>query len=582
MASELPTPIATGFQQRLGLFDGTMLVAGTMIGSGIFITSQAIAVDVGSSGWLMFVWALSGIMTIIGALSYAELASMMPSAGGQYVYLKEAYSPLWGFLYGWTCFLVIQTGSIAAVAVAFAKFLGVMVPAIGTQVQLEALGPGTAKDLVAFFPALADLGTNADYQKSIIVFAATNVNWNLSLPFASEPFFEMKHFVITAGQIVAVSVIAFLTWLNCRGVQEGKIVQNVMGVTKTLALIGLILVGIFVVASPMARTANYTDMWGGLAESKSVQAMQKQLPTINLTLLGIMVVGGAMVGSLFSMDAWNNITFTAGEFKNPKRNLPLSLFFGTGMVIVLYLLANYAFIESLPVKGNPELATQNEKLADAEYKRAAELRQANQSEAAADALAKADRAASEAAYYRGIDGAKDDRVGTAVLELVSPRHGAYAMAIAIMISTFGCVNGMILMGARLYYVMALDNLFFRAVGKLNRRGVPAVGLIFQSIWSILLVFSGTYNELLDYVIFAVLVFYVLTVIGLFILRRTRPNAERPYRAFGYPVLPALYVVLCALVMVDLLIVKPKFTWPGLIIVLSGIPIYFCWRLLQRK
>ncbi len=579
MASQ-PSGSSHGFQQRLGLFDGTMLVAGTMIGSGIFITSQDIANDVGAAGWLMVVWALSGVMTLLGAMSYAELAGMMPHAGGQYVYLKESYSPLWGFLYGWTCFLVIQTGSIAAVAVAFAKFLGVLVPMIGTQVQLEVLQP--ARDVAALFPSLADLGTDALHQKAIIVFAATNVNWQFSLPFMAEPFFEMKHFVVTAGQIVAVGVIVFLTWLNCRGVQEGKIVQNVMGVTKTLALIGLILVGLFVVASAAARTANYGDLWGGLMGTESTLKMQKSLPAFNLTVIGLMVVGGAMVGSLFSMDAWNNITFTAGEFKNPKRNLPLSLFFGTSMVIVLYLAANYAFIESLPVQGDPSKALEKERLADAEYLKAEEYAKANNAAAAQEALKKADQAASEAAYHRGINGAKDGRVGTAILELLSPRYGAYAMAIAIMISTFGCVNGMILMGARLYYVMAVDNLFFRAVGRLNRRGVPAVGLIFQSAWSILLVFSGTYNELLDYVIFAVLVFYVLTVIGLFILRRTQPQAERPYRAFGYPVLPAFYVSMCALVMVNLLIVKPKFTWPGLIIVLSGIPIYFLWRLLQRK
>jgi APA family basic amino acid/polyamine antiporter len=512
------------FLQRLGLFDATMLVVGTMIGSGIFVTSQDIANDVGSSGWLLAVWGLAGIMTILGALSYAELAAMMPHAGGQYVFLREAYSPLWGFLYGWTCFLVIQTGSIAAVAVAFAKYLGVLVPELGTD----------------YYPA----------------------------------FLDIKVVKLSSGQLVAVAVIVVLTWLNCRGIQEGKLVQNVFTVAKTLALLALILVGLFVVSSSAAVSANSQDAWEGITRTGQYENVSGMLLTSG-PLIALMVAGGAMVGALFSADAWNNVTFTAGETKNPRRNLPLGLAIGAGSVILLYLLANAAYLACLPVNGAAALDAQVRARDD----RLAALKKqgASEEDIAAVAREKENLLENASTYERGIKYAKDQRVGTAVMELWSPREGAALMAIAIMVSTFGCVNGMILMGARLYYVMAKDNLFFQRVGTLNRRSVPAAGLILQSAWSILLVFSGTYNELLDYVIFAVLVFYVLTVTGLFILRRTQPNLERPYKAFGYPFLPALYVFLCAAIMIDLLIVKPKYTWPGLIIVLTGIPVYFIWR-----
>jgi APA family basic amino acid/polyamine antiporter len=499
---------APEFQRKLGLFDSTMLVAGTMIGSGIFIVSADIARDVGSSGWLMAVWILTGIMTIIGALSYAELAAMMPHAGGQYVYLREAYSPLWGFLYGWTCFLVIQTGSIAAVGVAFAKFLGVLVPWLGT-------------DQILYRVDIADIV--------------------LQLPWMSEPFFRRDEFTISAGQLVAVVVVVFLTLLNCRGVEEGKWVQNTFTIAKTLALVVLIVLGLTVAANPEAIAFNQRDWWSGIFTTPRFETVDQLVPLGGM-IVALMVMGGAMVGSLFSADAWNNITFTAGEIRNPRRNLPLSLALGTGLVIVLYLLANLAYLAALPIQGDPTGAT---------------------------------------TFERGIAHAKDDRVGTAVLELAAPSLGVPFMAIAIMISTFGCVNGMTLMGARLYYAMAKDNLFFYSVGRLNRRGVPAMGLILQGVWSVLLVFSGTYNELLDYVIFAALFFYVLTVIGLFILRWKMPDAPRPYRAFGYPVIPALYVLLCAVIMINLLVVKPVYTWPGLIIVLAGIPVYFLWRLLPQ-
>jgi APA family basic amino acid/polyamine antiporter len=520
-------PPASGFQQRLGLFDATMLVAGTMIGSGIFIVSADIARDVGSSGWLMAVWGLTGVMTIIGALSYAELAAMMPHAGGQYVYLREAYSPLWGFLYGWAVFLIIQTGSIAAVSVAFAKFLGVLAPTLGTD--------NIIREWV--------------------------VDWKLFLPWMSDPIFERDKFTISAGQLVAVVVVALLTYINCRGVQEGKWVQNLFTIAKTLALIVLIIIGLTVASRPDAIAANTKDLWNGIFQTEKFATVSQIVQSGGL-LVAIMVAGGAMVGSLFSADAWNNVTFTAAEVRNPRRTLPLSQLLGTGMVIVLYLLANVAYLSALPTNGDAALA----KRLKAEWDKATpEERIALDHEFRAKT------------FELGIDHARDERVGTAVVQLVSPDIGAKLIALAVMISTFGCVNGMTLMGARLYYAMARDGLFFQSVGKLNHRGVPAAGLILQGIWSILLIFSGTYTELLDYVIFAALLFYVLTVAGLFVLRVKQPEAPRPYRAFGYPFVPALYMTLCALVMVNLLIVKPVYTWPGLILVLTGIPVFWIWR-----
>ena len=505
---------APAFQQRLGLFDATMLVAGSMVGSGIFIVSADMARDLGSPGWLLAAWVLTGVITVIGALSYAELAAMMPHAGGQYVYLRESYSSLFAFLYGWTAFLVIQTGFIAAVSVAFAKFLGVFAPALGT-------------------------GPEAVLYKSTF---AEPVVLTMPLPWLNEPLEVLRRadFTVTAGQLVAVGVIVLLTAINMRGLREGKWVQNVFTVTKTLALAALVVVGLAVAASPAAVSANTADPWGGTATATAERVRGLVGGGAPLTLL--MVFGAALVGSLFSADAWNNVTFTAGEVRDPRRNLPLSLVLGVGLVIALYILANIAYMAALPVRG---------------------------SEGAA------------APFERGIAHARDDRVATAVLELVSPGVGVYLMAAAIMVSTFGCVNGLILMGARLYWAMARDGLFFRSVGALNARGVPAAGLVLQALWSVVLLFTGTYGELLDYIIFATLLFYVLTVAGLFVLRRTRPHAERPYRALGYPVLPALYVVLCAAIMLDLLIVRPKFTWPGLLLVLTGVPVYFLWRLRSK-
>jgi APA family basic amino acid/polyamine antiporter len=526
-----------GFQQRLGLFDATMLVAGTMIGSGIFIVSADIARDVGSAGWLLLVWVLTGVMTVIGGLSYAELAAMMPRAGGQYVYLREAYSPLWGFLYGWTSFLVIQTGTIAAVGVAFAKFLGVLVPQLGT-----------------------------DW----ILFRLENININLALPipWMDEPltFFRREQFTISAGQMVAVVMVMLLTFLNTLGVREGKWVQNIFTVAKTFALIVLIVVGLTLASSVAVIKVNFHDPWHGITETARFEEVNKFMPWVPLAV--VMVLCGAMVGSLFSADAWHNVTFTAGEVRDPKRNLPRSLVFGTGLVIVLYILANCAYLAALPLRGSPEMDGRLEEeirdlRVEGNLQRARELEET--------------RLRSEEAFTRGIDYAKDDRVGTAVMELVSPRFGVAIMAIAIMVSTFGCLNGLILMGARLYYAMARDGLFFQPVAQLSPRGVPAIGLLLQGFWSMLLIFSGSYSELLDYVIFAALFFYALTVGGLFVLRWKRPGAERPYRAFGYPLMPAIYVFLCAVIMLALLFVKPVYSWPSFIIVLSGFPVYFFWR-----
>jgi len=543
-------PAPAGFQQRLGLFDSTMLVAGTMIGSGIFIVSAGIALEVGSTGWVMTVWVLAGVMTVIGALSYAELAAMMPHAGGQYVYLREAYSPIWGFLYGWTMALVIQTGTIAAVGVAFAKFLGVLVPA---------LGPG-------------------------------NVLWTLPyrLPGreSSLTILGKQALEVSAGQVVAVGLIVLLTWVNCRGIREGKWVQNVFTVSKIVGLLLLIVVILVVAHDPEVLKKNLADLWNGATTTKKYQEISTELglasaPHSTYALLSglavLMVAGGAMVGALFSADAWNNVTFTAGEIRNPRRNLPLSLALGTGIVIVLYLLANVAYLTVLPLRADAALAERLDRLKEQLDRLKTAPTNAETTQKKVRIEAELDVLYHAPVQRLGIDHARDERVGTAAMERVAPRFGVPAMAIAIMLSTFGCLNGLILMGARLYYAMARDGLFFRSVGQLNRRGVPAAGLVFQSIWSGLLVFSGTYGQLLDYVIFAALLFYVLTVAGLFVLRRKRPDADRPYRAFGYPVIPAIYIGLCAAIMVDLLIVKPLFTWPGLLVVVTGFPVYFLWR-----
>jgi APA family basic amino acid/polyamine antiporter len=477
----------THFVRGLGLLDSTMIVAGSMIGSGIFIVSADMARQLGASGWLLAAWVITGLLTLAAALSYGELAAMMPHAGGQYVYLREAYSPLWGFLYGWTMFLVIQTGTIAAVAVAFAKFLGVLIPAVSE-------GGGAR---------LFGIGRFAVYPKTL----------------------------------VAIGVLVILTWSNCTGLKTGKLVQNIFTLTKIASLLGLILLGVLAGANALATHANYHDWWTATFTQPAGTGFTTQ-PLGGLSLL--LALGTAMVGSLFSSDSWNNVTFTAGEVKNPKRNLPLSLFLGVALVSALYFLANVAYLVTLPLKGSPTGATVVE---------------------------------------RGIQFAVNDRVATAAAEVVFGQSAAVIMALLIMISTFGCINGIVLAGARIYYAMARDGLFFKQIGELNRHGVPRNALVLQCIWGSLLALSGTYSELLDYVIFAVLIFYVLTMIGLFVLRRKRPDAERPYRAFGYPVVPALYILIASAIALDLLI-SPKTrgnTWPGLLIVLAGVPVYFIWR-----
>jgi basic amino acid/polyamine antiporter, APA family len=544
------TSSATGFRPQLGLFDATMLVAGSMIGSGIFIVSVFIARDVGSAGWLMLVWLLTGAMTVAGALSFAELAAMMPHAGGTYVFLREAYGPLWGFLFGWTNFLVIQTGFIAAVGVAFAKFLGVLVPALGTDVDSD-----TTYFLV-----------NISFQSPLEI--------SLPVPWMDEAlvFFKRDKFTITAGQLVAIGVAVVLTLLNCLGVREGKWVQNFFTVAKTAGLLLLIVVGLGLACNSAAITNNQHDLWGGITQTSQFASAFKIVPVTELAIA--LVLCGAMVGSLFSSDAWGNVTFAAAEVKEPRRNLPLSLFLGTGLVSLLYILANLGYLAALPIKADPAL---EDKVHDLEQRTAELVRAGKKKDAEALADEKKRVLEHATASERGITLAKDDRVGTAVMELVAPTFGVPLMAIAIMISTFGCVNGIILSNSRLCYAMARDGLFFRAVGQLSPRGVPVAGLILQLLWSIVLIFSGSYNELLDYVIFAALLFYVLTISALFVLRRKRPDWPRPYKAFGYPVVPAIYIALCAVIMVGLLIVKPIYSWPSFVIILTGIPVYFCWR-----
>jgi APA family basic amino acid/polyamine antiporter len=472
------------FRRALGLFDGTMLVIGSMIGSGIFIVSADIARTVGGGGWLLLIWVITGLMTVTGALAYGELAGMMPHAGGQYVYLREAYNPLVGFLYGWTFFLVIQTGTIAAVGVAFAKFTAVLFPGLGE----------------------------------------TNV------------LFQAGPVKLTAQRLVAMLNVAVLTFINTRGIVGGKWIQNTFTTAKTIALIALIALGLAAGISLGVFRGNLNTFWNA-ATTRVASGSISVEPLAGFALLG--ALGVAMVGSLFSSDAWNNVTFTAGETLEPHRNIPLSLAIGTGAVTILYILANLAYLTVLPVNGVP---------------------------GGADAAA------------RGIQFAASDRVATAAMSVIMGPGAAAVMAALIMISTFGCNNGLILSGARVYYAMARDGVFFRSAGRLNSRSVPGAALLVQGVWACLLCLSGTYGDLLDYVIFAVLLFYVLTVAGLFILRRQRPDADRPYRAFGYPALPALYIVTAIAISVDLLIFKPAYTWPGLGIVLIGIPVYYAWKI----
>lgn len=457
------------FVRGLGLFDASNLVIGVMIGSGIFIVSADIARSVDNPLLFLLVWVVTGVMTVIAALSYGELGAMFPQAGGQYIYLKEAYNPLSGFLYGWTLFLIIQTGSIAAVGVAFAKFLGVILPLVSDgNVVIELNGN------IPFFSSLALRG-------------------------------------ITTQQLVAIGVIALLTLNNCIGLHAGKLIQNLFTVIKILTLLLITILGIVFIRKE-----------GVLLGGEIAAPVQVDFMT------AVAAMGVAMVGSLFAADAWNNITFTAEEVRKPERTIPLSLLIGTGAVITLYILCNIAYFGVLS--------------------------------------------------FDGIKSAPEDRVATAMMQEIFGGSGAAIMAACIMISTFGCLNGMILAGARLYYAMAKDNLFFKGVGRLgSRSNVPVAGLVVQGIWSAALTLSGTYGDLLDYVIFAALLFYALTVIGLFILRWKRPDIERPYKTWGYPVVPFLYVVLCFVIMIILLVKKPLYTWPGLALMLTGVPVYLFWK-----
>jgi basic amino acid/polyamine antiporter, APA family len=484
MAERIPNAAGPGgadepkLVKGLGLMDATMIVVGSMIGSGIFIVSADIARQVPSPGGLVLVWLLTAFLTIVGALSYGELAAMMPKAGGMYVYLREAFGPMVGFLYGWTLFLVIGTATIAAVAIAFAKFTGV------------------------FFPGISE--------------------GNVLLSLGTLPWIN-RSLNLTTQNLLAIASIALLTWINCRGIRIGAIVQNLFSFAKTAAVVGLVLLGLTVGRNAAAIEVNFTDFWRNLDWSL-------------VTFTGLAV---AMVGSLFASFAWENVTFTAGETKNPKRNLPLSLFFGTGLVMLLYLLANFVYLFTLPLEGAAEATT---------------------------------------VFGRGIQFAAEDRVGAAAGEMIFGEIGAYLLAAAIMVSTFGCNNGLILSYARVSYAMARDRLFFARLGELNPKShSPNAALVLQAVWASFLTLTGTYTQLLDYIIFAVLLFYIITITGLFVLRRTQPDAERPYRAFGYPVLPVLYIALSVFIEVCILYYKPEYTWPGLIIVLLGIPVYFLWK-----
>jgi len=497
----------TELVKGLGLTSATMLVMGSMIGSGIFIVSAEIAREVDSPALLIGAWAVAGFMTIVAALSYGELAAMMPRAGGQYVYLREALGPLWGFLYGWTLFLVIQTGTIAAVGVAFGKFLGVFFPSVSSTHWILHLWKVPKIPVGPMVLGNMDVGINTQ-------------------------------------NLAAILLVVFLSIVNIFGLKTGAIIQNIFTAAKVSALLGLALFGFALGRNATALAANFGgNFWrnAGLGAHHAVQVGVGG-PIVLVGTLTILAV--AQVGSLFSADAWNNVTFTAGEVKNPSRNLPLSLALGTGVVIALYIACNFIYLNALPLDGTPGAATVLE---------------------------------------RGIKYASEDRVGTAVMTEMFGAVGGLLMAAAIMISGFGCNNGLILSGARVYYAMAKDGLFFRNVARLHPTyKTPAVSLMVQMIWTCVLCISGSYSQLLDYIIFAVLVFYILTMIGLFVLRRTHPDAERPYRAAGYPVLPTIYIVMAVFIDVVLLRYKPQYTWPGLIVVLLGIPVYYAWSRSTRK
>jgi APA family basic amino acid/polyamine antiporter len=495
MADALPTPDLPDnptpghFRRALTLFDAVMLVTGSMIGSGIFLVSADIARQVGSTGWLLVVWLLTGLITMAGAISYGELAAMFPKVGGQYVYLREAFGRLVAFLYGWTLFLVIQTGVIAAVAVAFAKFTGVLLP----------------------------------------WFSVKNVLFSITLP-----GWHTTIFPFSSVQLLAIILIVAITAINARGVQAGKLIQNVLGSTKLVALALLILFGLFLGLNAEAVQANFHDLWTA-TRSPAPDKVGGIVP-LGLSSL-VIAIGMAMTGSLFSSDSWNNIGFAGEEIQNPERTLVRSMALGTAIVTTLYILINIVYLLVLPLKGSPEATT----LAG-----------------------------------RGIQYATDDRVATAVAESVMGQGGAYVLAVLIMLSTFGANNGIILSGARAYFAMAKDGLFFPSLAILNRAGVPGRALWVQCLWACLLCLSGSYGQLLNYVMFSVILFYLITIIGIFVLRRTRPDAHRPYRAWGYPVLPGIYVALASAFCFILLIAPDtaEYSRYGLGLVALGLPVYF--------
>jgi len=456
-------------KHSLGLLDGTMIVSGSMIGSGIFIVSADIIRNVGSAGWLIVVWAITGFMTLTAAVSYGELSAMFPKAGGQYVYLKEAYNKFIAFLYGWSFFAVIQTGTIAAVGVAFSKFTAYLIPAVS--------------------------------EDNILL----NLGW-------------LK---ISAAQVVSIVLIIFLTFINTRGVKTGKIIQNTFTLTKLASLFGLIIFG-FIMLKGDVWHANWTNAW-------HLQKLSADGNTFSQYTIGAALgaIAAAMVGSIFSSDAWNNVTFIAGEMNNPKRNIGLSLFFGTLIVTVIYISVNLVYTGLLPLH---DIAT-----------------------------------------------AAKDRVAVSASQIIFGNVGTIIIALMIMVSTFGCNNGLILAGARVYYTMAKDGLFFKKTGELNKYAVPEFGLWIQCLVAAILCLSGKYGDLLDMISFVVVVFYVLTIIGIFILRSKRPNAERPYKAIGYPVLPAIYIIMGLAFCTLLILYKGQYAWGGLVIVLIGIPIYYISR-----
>jgi APA family basic amino acid/polyamine antiporter len=465
------TKTTAHFRPTLGLLDGTMIVAGSMIGSGIFIVSSTITQLTGSAGWLIFVWLITGFMTISAAVSYGELSGMYPKAGGQYIYLKEAYNPLTGFLYGWSFFAVIQTATIAAVAVAFAKFTGYFVPAL----------------------ELTDKN---------IAFSVGNVN-------------------VHYAELVAICLIVFLTWVNTQGIEGGKWIQRVFTVTKLLSLFGLVVFGFFLGARHDIWQHNWASGWK-MVTMPDAMGKGGGIPVLGLAMVGAIAAG--MSGSIFSSDAWNNVTFIAGEMKNPKRNIGLSLFLGTLIVTVLYVVANLMYLSVMPLEH--------------------------------------------------IASAPQQRVAVAAADVIFGHSGTYVIAVMIMISTFGCDNGLILAGARVYYSMACDGLFFRRAGQLNRKSVPGWALWAQCLVACILCVSGRYNDLLVMISFVAVLFYALTVLGIFVLRRRQPDVERTYKAFGYPVLPAIYIVLALVFCVALIKQEPFYSGIAAIIVLLGIPLYY--------